>query len=52
MKALIRCNFCGKIIPLKELGLKDKDIGILCKNCYDYFKGEFHTLYKEVFQCQ
>jgi len=41
MKCLEHCVFCNKVIPIEELGLKDKDIGTLCKSCFTWLNEDF-----------
>ena len=46
MKTLLRCEFCNQVIKFSEIGLKDKDIGNMCKKCYDWMHKEFLPLYR------
>jgi len=48
MKHLEHCVFCSKVIPIEELGLKDKEVGALCKPCFDWLNKEFLPLWRRV----
>ena len=48
MKHLEHCIFCNKVIPIEELGLKDKHIGTLCKSCFNWLNKEFLPILRRV----
>lgn len=48
MEKLIKCELCNNTIKFEELNFKDKDVGNLCQNCYNWLNKEFIPLYKRV----
>ena len=46
MKHLERCSFCNTIISKNEIGIKDKDLGTMCKKCFDWMQNEFLPIWR------
>ncbi len=52
MMKLQRCNFCSNILKMEEIGLKDKDLGILCKSCFTWLNTDFLPKLRGEYKCQ